>query len=239
MKKNALIKLLVCFLLGVILCGVGTGVCVMEIFSLDVVNAGEEPSFTEKEYTLPSEGKLYIEGMDGFSSVSEDESLPQGTMKFVVEYTGKPYVEIFDICNMDLCENPIAEDSFDEEFDIDDEEFDGETIIRHRVNGIQAPSVMYGDEDWNEFRQMFEYLRKRKLYVPEHRRNLTVYINPADKDRLVFLFDSNNAWLENGGYYSESIAETPTSAETVTETTTAAVTVTETAAAATETTTKA
>lgn len=278
MKRNTFFKLLAGFAAGLIICGIGAGVCVMEITSLRVAEASEELSSQEKEYTLPDGEKLYIDGWRSNINIIQDDNIPAGTMKIIAEYTGDTEISFNDIEDVYLCEKKSSstfddddiedeieariekrveermekyfdengyeydEDEFEDEDDEDDEDENDEEntrIVRHRVKGLYSPDYIFADNDWDEFRQMLEHLKKRQIYIPSNETaNVKILINPADNNRVVGLWtkkSSGKAWFEEAEIFTENEdaaqAEPQTAKETAaTETTVEATTATAAAA---------
>ena len=247
MKLNTFFKLLTCFCAGLVLCGVGAGVTVMEITSLKVVEAGSENSTKEKIYELPDGKKLYIDGGDSVQTI-KDESIPQGSVKLVAEYPKSCEITFNEIEDMYLCETKRSfridedEEKFEDldiedledldYYDRDDNEYYTDDIERRSVKGLFFPNYSSDSNEWREITQILEHLKDKEIYVPGNRSpKYSFYINPADSGKIVFLWTrtNSNAWLEESGFISDSDDAADTSAKTdVTETTTETVSAPET-----------
>ena len=229
MKLNTFIKLLIAFAAGLVICGIGAGVCVMEITSLEIVRASEQTKITEKDYTLPKGEKLYIDGWCRNMEVVKDEAVPKGTIKIAAEYSEGTELTFHDIENMYLCEEKVGSHEKEYYYDNDDPDFDDDLgldedvyryieeddedidVIRHDVKGLYIPDYSFTDDDeWNEFQKMLEYLKNKQVYVPSDRiSGVKIYCNPADSGKITCLCkkDGNRAWLENGSVYDETYEE--------------------------------
>ncbi|MBQ9519235.1 MAG: hypothetical protein IJR59_05015 [Firmicutes bacterium] len=205
MRRNTFFKLLLGFVAGLIICGVGVGVFLMEITSLEVVRADDEVCKTEREYKLPQGKKLYIDGWSSNVYTIEDESIPAGTMKCVVEHGESTQVNFWEIENMYLCELNENDDDWDYDWD---EDYEKEQSVRHRVQGLWMPDISIGDEDdWNEFRKMLDSLKEKKVYIPGENIRINLYLNPADAGQVVCLWKhgEEEVWLENGEVYEDDV----------------------------------
>ena len=200
MKRNTFIKLLVAFAAGLILCGIGAGVCVMEFASLEIVEANTETNSASKEYTLPENEKLFIDDRHD-TEIIADTAIEAGKMRIDLEYNGRADVDFGTIKNMYLCEASYSDDEFDEEYDVDFENTEhGEKITRVSVKGLNIPGYSYSTDDAYNLRQFMEHLKNKEIYVPNNiLPKMKIYYNPADEGRIVCLGQyDKEVWLEEG-----------------------------------------
>lgn len=167
MKKvlgNFYIKMAVSCAVGIVLMGIGSGICFMEFSGLKVVNAEEETTTDENVYIFPQNGEpVYIPfNVD----IMEDSETEKGNFVLTAEHSrGK---SIFN--------------------DIQKEYMDDNDSIR-QVYVLDEPFfTSEGGDDFEHFQSIISHLKDKQIYVYSYKMpEYTIKVNPEDREKLVQL----------------------------------------------------
>ena len=150
MKRESFIKLLAAFAVGLILCGVGLGVLILEISTLKPAETNTAAAEQSRDYVLPEGKKLYVDGYH--AKVVTDENIPAGTMKMTAKYQDGSNIVFDEIKEVYLCEETYKnEDSANVSIaglvNIDAHDYDGGGSASVSVPGISIEAHDRGDLD--------------------------------------------------------------------------------------------
>ena len=154
MKRESFIKLLAAFAVGLILCGVGLGVLILEISTLKPAETNTAAAEQSRDYVLPEGKKLYVDGYH--AKVVTDENIPAGTMKMTAKYPDGSNIVFDEIKEVYLCEETYKNaDSANVNIaglvNIDAHDYDGRESASVSVPGVSIEAHDYEDDFDEDF----------------------------------------------------------------------------------------
>lgn len=190
MKSKFYKKAALAFIIGLLLCGAGAGVCVAEYSQLKIVKQTEEATEDEFEYDLPKGESLYLKGY-GRIKLSVDEKVPSGKLILKVKHGIDSTVEKNDISSETIVQ-------YDRE---------NEKENKWQVKTLEMPDVELTDAggsfDLSEFSDHFK--KKEIYYKCNFETEYTVLVNPADKENVIRMWLHDDLMTEDE--YSEEREE--------------------------------
>lgn len=180
MKTNGFMRILAIFITGLVLCGVGGGVCIAEWMQLKVVQGADNEVHFEHIYQLPEGEPLYFDQNSDILKV--DENVKEGELVF-----GATYSENYDFEFKPVERCKLAE--FDK-------------YGKHKewtVKGLEMPDwtrKAEAPDDLDYLKQAVSRLKNKEVYVHvDSVPAFEVKINPKDRERVVCVWDHENLEL--------------------------------------------
>lgn len=188
MKLNFLKNMTIIFVVGLILCGIGIGISIVELYQFDyVVNDTNDNFNVSKEMLIDlpdNNAPVYYEDINNHRNdcnsfeIKEDESVPVGHIKYVVNHNG----------TIDNIGTDISSDKYI---------YDNENLFisEHKVNYLEPISYSYSQElnqsDFDSFKEILNNYKSKKIVknADNHNFNIIIYVNPEEKGRLIKLKD--------------------------------------------------
>lgn len=180
MKTNIFMRILSLFVTGLVLCGVGAGVCVAEWSQFRIVQESDPEAHFMQVYQLPEGEPLYF---DTFSDIiTLDENAKEGEITLDAVYSENYEFDFEPIKRCKLAE--FTDDKSHKEW---------------TVKGLVLPEYAPSDDapgDMHYFKQMINHLRDKEIYI--HVENVPHYsliVNPKDRDRIICVADHDDLML--------------------------------------------
>ncbi|MBQ9605139.1 MAG: hypothetical protein IJR45_06970 [Firmicutes bacterium] len=180
MKANGFMRILSVFITGLVLCGVGAGVCIAEWTQFKIVRETDEETHFTQTYQLPENEPLYIDNVSDVLVL--DESVNEGEAVMDVVFSENYTFDFKPITRQKLAE--FNTDGTHREWSVK------ALVMPEYERRADARDDMY------YFKQMISHLRSKEIYVhvdsiPAY----TVKINPKDRDRIICVWDHNKLML--------------------------------------------